>query len=70
MKKAYKSEIMEAIHEEAQALFEVGAINEERMMEYDSACLVSKPKIQPVARRPAFSRGTQASPSLSASPKK
>ena len=43
MKQKYKSQIMEAIHEEAQALFEVGAIDEERMTEYDNACFVSKP---------------------------
>jgi DNA-binding transcriptional regulator YiaG len=42
MKRKYQSKIMEAIHEEAQALFEAGAIDEKRMAEYDQACLVSK----------------------------
>ena len=43
MKKNYQSEIMEAIHEEAQALYDVGTIDKERMAEYDLACLDSKP---------------------------
>ena len=49
MKKKYQSKIMEAIHEEAQALFEAGAIDEQRMNEYDRACLVSKPNKIPTA---------------------
>ena len=35
---------MEAIHEEAQALYEAGAIDQKRMEEYDRACCVSEPK--------------------------
>jgi DNA-binding transcriptional regulator YiaG len=35
----YKSEIYEAIHEDAKADFEVGAITEKRMREYDEMCL-------------------------------
>jgi len=45
MKKEYQSEIMEAIHEEAEALFEAGTIDEKRKAEYDKACLVSKQKL-------------------------
>jgi DNA-binding transcriptional regulator YiaG len=44
MKQEHKSKIMEAIHEEAQVLYEVGAIDKKRMMEYDNACLVLKPQ--------------------------
>jgi DNA-binding transcriptional regulator YiaG len=52
MKQKYQSKIMEAIHEEAQALFETGAIDEKRMAEYDHACLVSKPNKTPAAVKP------------------
>jgi DNA-binding transcriptional regulator YiaG len=38
--KKYKSDIYEAIHQDALADFEVGAITEERMREYDEMCLV------------------------------
>jgi DNA-binding transcriptional regulator YiaG len=54
MKKKYQSEIMEAIHEEAQALFEAGAIDEKRMTEYDHACFLSKPNKTPIAVNPAL----------------
>jgi len=43
MNQKYASEAMEAIHEEAQALFAVGAIDKKRMEEYDQICLESKP---------------------------
>ena len=42
MKQKHESKIMEAIHEEAQALFEAGVINKERMAEYDNACLAAR----------------------------
>jgi DNA-binding transcriptional regulator YiaG len=45
MSKIYKSEAFRAIHEGAVAMYEVGAISEERMREYDRACL------KPEARR-------------------
>jgi len=35
----YKSEIYEAIYEDALADYEVGAISEARMREYDKMCL-------------------------------
>jgi DNA-binding transcriptional regulator YiaG len=44
MDKRYKSEIMMVLHQEALANFEVGAISEERMREWDNKCLVQKPK--------------------------
>jgi len=38
----YKSEIYEVLHEEAMADFEVGAISEARMKEYDDMCFVEE----------------------------
>ena len=52
MKKEYHSEIMEAIHEEAQALYDAGAIDKARMTEYDLACLDSKSGV--TAREPVL----------------
>ena len=40
----YKSDAYEAIHEDAMANFEVGAISEAEMREYDKMCLVQEPK--------------------------
>ena len=40
----YKSDAFEAIHEDAMADFEVGAISEARMREYDEMCLVQEPE--------------------------
>jgi len=56
MKEKYQSVIMEAIHEEAQALFDAGAIDEKRMSEYNQACLIqehekNKKAINPVTKR-------------------
>ncbi|MCL2042980.1 MAG: hypothetical protein FWG89_02450 [Treponema sp.] len=39
----YKSNILEMIHENAMANFEIGAISEARMQEYDEMCLVKTP---------------------------
>jgi DNA-binding transcriptional regulator YiaG len=44
MRLKYKSKIMEAIHEDALGLFEVGAITAEEMREFDRACLEQEPK--------------------------
>ena len=38
----YKSDILETIHENALANFEIGAISEARMREYDEMCLEIK----------------------------
>jgi DNA-binding transcriptional regulator YiaG len=38
----YQSEILRAIHEEAVANFEVGAITEAEMREYDRDCLIEE----------------------------
>jgi hypothetical protein len=40
----YKSEICEVMYQDALADFEVGAISEARMREYDEMCLVQTPK--------------------------
>jgi DNA-binding transcriptional regulator YiaG len=42
MKKRYESDILRSIHEEAEAMFAVDAITEERMREYDRDCLVQE----------------------------
>ena len=36
----YKSEIYEVVHQDAMANFEVGAISEAKMREFDEMCLV------------------------------
>jgi DNA-binding transcriptional regulator YiaG len=40
----YKSEIYKVMHQDAIADFEVGAISETRMKEYDKMCLVREPE--------------------------
>ena len=40
----YKSEIYEVMHNDAIADFEVGAISEARMREFDEMCLVQEPE--------------------------
>jgi len=40
----YKSDILEMIHENATANYEIGAISEEKMREYDVMCLEEEPK--------------------------
>jgi DNA-binding transcriptional regulator YiaG len=50
-KKRYKSEIMMVLHEMGKGLFEVGAIIEEQMREYDRDCLVPEPQPSPKAVR-------------------
>jgi len=42
----YKSDIFETIHENATANYEVGAISEERMREYNEMCLVKEPETE------------------------
>ena len=42
----YKSEIYEVIHQDAVADFEVGAISEVRMREFDEMCLVQEPETE------------------------
>jgi DNA-binding transcriptional regulator YiaG len=69
MKKKYQSKILEAIHEEAQALYKVGAINDKEMQEFDASCLVPKKAKKAVAKS-VFSSHIDAPPTtVYASPK-
>jgi hypothetical protein len=51
MKKRYQSEILGVIHQDAQSMFEVGAISEERMREYDRDCLAPEVSVVQMAKR-------------------
>ena len=48
----YKSNAYEAIHEDAIANFEVGAISKAEMREFDEDCLIPEPKTTREAERP------------------
>jgi putative transcriptional regulator len=43
----YKSDAFEAIHQSAQALYSVGAINKATMREFDESCLTAPPRMDP-----------------------
>jgi putative transcriptional regulator len=47
MKKKYYSEASEAIHESARDLYEIGAITEAEMGEFDESCLVREDEAAP-----------------------
>lgn len=49
MDRAYQSEILGAIYEDALANFEVGAISAAELREYEEACLTGETKDEPVA---------------------
>jgi len=61
----YKSEICEVMHKDAMADFEVGAISEARLREYDKMCLVQESETtHSTESSPKTNRtGTEASPS-------
>ena len=42
----YKSEIYEVVHQDAVANFEVGAISEIEMREFDEMCLEQEPVVE------------------------
>jgi DNA-binding transcriptional regulator YiaG len=42
MKRKYQSEILGVVHQDAEAMYAVGAISEVEMKEYDEDCLVSE----------------------------
>jgi putative transcriptional regulator len=48
----YKSEIYEVIHQDAMADFEVGAISEAKMQEYNEMCLIQEPEAAYAAEAP------------------
>jgi DNA-binding transcriptional regulator YiaG len=57
MKERYQSEQLMVCHQEAQALFEIGAIDADRMKEFDEMCLVPEAKATPSTHKiptPAF----------------
>ena len=39
----YKSEIYEVVHQDATAMFAIGAISEAKMREFDEMCLIQEP---------------------------
>ena len=52
----YKSEILEVLHQDAIADFEVGAISESRMREFDEMCLVQEGEKTNKYRRGSLAR--------------
>jgi DNA-binding transcriptional regulator YiaG len=44
MEKAYESDLLGVIHEMAEDLHQIGAINDVKMREYDKNCLIRKQK--------------------------
>jgi DNA-binding transcriptional regulator YiaG len=63
--KIYQSEILQSIHEDAEAMYEVGGITKAEMYEYDEGCLMPKA----VAKvRQAREGGAVASPAPSYQP--
>jgi len=49
---SYKSEIYEAIHQDATAMLEIGAISEAKMREFDKMCLVQEPETTNLTENP------------------
>jgi putative transcriptional regulator len=47
MERKYKSDAFQAIHEDAEANFEIGAISEKEMKEFDKVCLVEEAPVNP-----------------------
>jgi DNA-binding transcriptional regulator YiaG len=43
MKKKYQSEQLMVCHQDAEALYQIGAITEAQMQEFDKDCLVPEP---------------------------
>ena len=56
MKKKYKSDLLESLHETAVGLHTIKVINDKEMQEYDRDCLISEPK------NPSESTGVQVKP--------
>jgi DNA-binding transcriptional regulator YiaG len=48
----YKGEAYEAVHQDAVAMYKVGAMSEERMKEYDEMCLVQEGETAYEAEKP------------------
>jgi putative transcriptional regulator len=64
MKKKYESELLGVIHQSAKDLYEIGAISDARMQEYDEDCLVPEPtpKAPSAQKTPAESKSTKRTP--------
>ena len=53
MEKRYYSEASMVCHQSAKDLFEIGAISEEEMKEFDDMCFVEEPEADYTAEKPA-----------------
>ncbi|MDR3161973.1 MAG: XRE family transcriptional regulator [Spirochaetaceae bacterium] len=63
MKKKYQSEQLMVIHDMAKSLYKIGAIDDAKMREFDTDCLVSTPGTAgeaATASEPAHSAATPA----------
>ena len=47
VKRKFKSDVSEAVHSSASALFRVGAIDKATMREFDESCLLAPPQMEP-----------------------
>lgn len=45
--RSYKSEVMAAVHQMAEGLYQSGTINKATMREFDGTCLAPSPVLQP-----------------------
>ena len=52
MEKTFYSEALMVVHESAKDLFEIGAISEEEMKEFDKSCLVKEPETEGISKKP------------------
>ena len=60
MTKKIRSEVFESIHNSAEALLKIGAINEVTMREFDEACMAEvSAEISDQEDSPALTAGTQ-----------
>ena len=60
MKKKYYSEALMAVHESAKDLFEIGAISEKEMREFDESCFVQEPETTYLSKKDAVLRHASA----------
>jgi DNA-binding transcriptional regulator YiaG len=62
MKKKYQSEQLMVCHQDAEALYQIGAITEAQMREFDKDCLVLEPAVKAANARqaPAYTSPRQA----------
>lgn len=50
----YKSNAMESIHSTASALFSIGSIDKDQMLEYDRICLVTSVEVRSLKSKSKF----------------